>query len=51
MLNCKAPQSPLNEYKPTVVCSIGEREAKDLVEVLDGCRNSSGKILEKCAEK
>ena len=51
MLNRKAPQTHLNECKPTTVCSIGGREAKGLVEVLGGGRNSSGKVLEKCAEK
>ena len=34
MLECKAPQSPLTECKPTAVCSIGGRESKGLVEVL-----------------
>ena len=51
MFNCKTLQIPLDECKPIAVCNIRGREAKGLVEALGGGRNSSGKILEKSAEK
>ena len=51
MLDREATQSPLNECKPTAVCSIRVWEAKGLVKALGGCRNSSGKHLEKSGEK